>query len=156
MEVGGVGPAWRRESDEVVREVDEDVDEVPMPERVGIGISAALRRRVFAVAALEVMADEEAPPRRERRPGGREQRGGAVEGEVEVGVLGEVGAGGERGEVGDGVGDGRRRPGSVERRLPLTPLSFGDGGVVRGGKSHDVAEETEEAAQGEGHVLRRR
>lgn len=156
MEVRGVGPAWRRESDEVVREVDEYVDEVPMPESVGVGVGAALRRRVVAVAALEVVADEEAPPRRERRPGGGERRGGAVEGEVEVGGLGEVGAGGERGEVGDGVGDGRRRPGSIERRLPLTPLALGDGGVVRGGQSHDVADETEEAAQGEGHVLHRR
>lgn len=115
MEVRGVGPAWRREGDEVVGEVDEDVHEVPMPERVGIGVGPALRRGVVAVAALEVVADEEAAPRRERRPGRGERRGGAVEGEVEVGGLGEVGAGGERGEVGDGVGDGRRRPGKIGR-----------------------------------------
>jgi hypothetical protein len=146
VEVRGVGPARRRKSDEVVGEVDEDVHEVPMPERVGVRVGAALRRRVVAVPALHVVAHEDAPPRRERRPGAGERRGCAVEGEVEVGGFGEVGAGGERGELGDWVGDGRRRLGRIERRLPRTPVVFGDGGGVIGGKSHG-AEATEEAPQ---------
>jgi len=92
------------------------------------------------------VAHEDAPTCRERRPGGGERRGGAVEGEVEVGGLGEVRAGGERGELCDGVGDGRRRLGSVERRLPGTPGVFGYGrGGVLGGESH-IAEAAEEAA----------
>jgi hypothetical protein len=72
---------------------------------------------------------------------------------VEVGGLGEVGAGGERGEVGDGVGDGRRRLGRVERRLPRAPVVFGDGrGVIGGGESHG-AEAAEEAAERKKHLL---
>lgn len=91
MEVGSIGPARRREGDEVVREVDEDVDEVPVPERVGFRVGPALRRRVVAVAALHVVAHQHAAARRERLPGpGWDGR--PVEGEVEVGGGGEVGA----------------------------------------------------------------
>lgn len=111
---------------EVVREVDEDVDEVPVPERVGARVVAPLRRRVVTVPAPEVVAREDVAPGRERRGparGGEGRHGGAVEGEVEVAVLGEVGAGCEHRERGDGVGDGRRRQGRVEGRFPQPPLA---------------------------------
>lgn len=117
-------------------EVDEDIHEVPMPERVGIGVGSALRRRVVAVSALHVVAHQDAPPRGERSPWGGERCGGAVEGEVEVGGIGEVRARGKRSELGDGVGDGRRRLGSIERRLPRTPVVFGHGTFVVGGGDH--------------------
>ncbi|EEE59036.1 hypothetical protein OsJ_10793 [Oryza sativa Japonica Group] len=77
---------------EVVREVDEDVDEVPVPEHVGARVVAPLRRCVVAVPAPEVVAREDVAPGQERRGpgrGGEGRHGGAVEGEVEVAVLGE-------------------------------------------------------------------
>lgn len=116
MDVGSVGPAGRREGDEIVREVDEDVDEVPVPERVGVRVGPSLRRRVVAVAALHVVADEDAAALREGR--GWRGDGRPVEWEMEVGFGGEVGARGERGEVRDRVGHGRRGCGGVEGRLP--------------------------------------
>lgn len=126
-----------------------------MPERVGARVVAPLRRRVVAVPAPEVMAREDAAPGRDRRGPGR--GGGAVEGEVEVAGLGEVGAGGERRERGDGVGDGRRRLGRVEGRLPRPPLAFffvfsGGGGGGGGGGEH-AAEAAEEAARREWHGM---
>ena len=111
-----------------MREVDEDVDEVPVPERVGVRVGPALRRRVVAVAALHVVAHEDAPARGER--GGGTRDGGPVEGEVEVGVGGEVGARGQRGEVRDRVGHGRRRRGGVEGRLPRAALAARGGFVI--------------------------
>jgi len=153
--VGGVGPAGRREGDEVVREVDEDVDEVPVPERVGVRVGPALRRRVVAVAALHVVAHEDAPARGER--GGGTRDGGPVEGEVEVGVGGEVGARGQRGEVRDRVGHGRRRRGGVEGRLPRAALAARGGFAfwLRGGGEHGseaASDPAEAAARGEGHA----
>lgn len=136
MEVGRVDPARWREGDEVVGEIYEDVDEVPVPERVGVRVVPTLRRGVVAVPALHVVAHQDAPARRERLPGPRD--GGAVEGEVEVGGGGEVGAGGERGEVRDGVGDRRRRRGGVEGRLPWTAVIIRGGGALSlglGGRS---------------------
>jgi len=161
VDVGGVDPARRREGDEVVREVDEDVDEVPVPERVGVRVGPALRRRVVAVSTLHVVADEDAAALRERR--GWRRDGGPVEGEVEVGFGGEVGARGERGEVRDRVGDGRRGRRRVEGRLPRATVVARGGSVAnghfRGGGEHgsDTTGETAEvAARGDGHAPARR
>jgi hypothetical protein len=156
MEVGGIDPARRRDGDKVVGEVDEDVDEVPVPDPVGVRVASALRRRVVAVPALHVVAHQDAVARRERLP--CPGHGRAVEGEVEVGGGGEVGARGERGEVCDGVGDGQRRRGGVERRLPR-PAVVARGGSLglrsRGGGAHgaeSAQEAAETAAGGEGHA----
>lgn len=162
MKVGGVDPAGWRERDEVVREVDEDVDEVPVPERVGVRLVPALRCRVVAVSAFHVVADEDAAALRERR--GWRGNGSPVEGEVEVGFGGQVSARGERGEARDRVGHGRRGRGRVEGRLPRAAVGARGSVAVghlrlRGEGKHgsDTTGDTAEvAARGDGHAPARR
>lgn len=115
MGVGGVGPARRRQRYQVMREVDEDVNEVPMPNRVCSGVAATLHPQVVGVPALHVVAHEDPTAGGKKGGGGRERDGGAVEGEMK---RAEVRAGGEGFEAGDGIGDRGRGLRRVEGRIP--------------------------------------
>ena len=57
MLVGGVGPGRRRDGDEVVAEVDEGIDEVPVVEVVVLHCLHALDEAVHLVPTHHVMAD---------------------------------------------------------------------------------------------------
>ena len=141
MGVGGVDPARRRQRDEVVGEVDEDVHEVPVPDGVGVGVGPALDPDVVLVPALEVVAHQKPPPRRQNPGGGGGERdGGFVEREVE-GV--EVRPGLEGVEGGDWVGDGGGGLRGVEWRLPWPALFLGGPGVRLVGHGNDSVEEAE-------------
>lgn len=81
MSMGSIDPAGRRKSDKGVGEVDEDINETPVPQGVGVTVRAALCPFVVLVAALHVMANKEA-----RAEGGlvvRKGHAAGVEGKVE-------------------------------------------------------------------------
>lgn len=102
MRVSSISPTWWRNRNEIMREIDEHINQMPMPDGVGVGIVTSLDPLVVDVAAGHVMADED-PGARGRVRIGREMDGGAIEGEVE-GV--EVGSGEQIFQLFDGVCDG--------------------------------------------------
>lgn len=157
MGMPSIGPARRRQGDQIMREIHKDIDQIPMPDRIGIGIGATLNPPIIHVPALHVMADQQPGPGRQSSRGGSsgqlERGGGLVEGVVE-GL--EVGPGVQVVHGLDGVGDGRCRLEVVD---PWMVGGGGGGGVVAGRRMGEGRglEESEEALEEElelAHIIR--
>lgn len=110
VRVSSISPTWRRNRNEIMREIDEHINQMPMPDGVGVGIGTSLDPLVVEVAAGHVMTDED-PGARGRVRIRREMDGGAIEWEVE-GV--EVGSGEQIFQLFDGVCDGNRGLGRIK------------------------------------------
>ncbi|MCO5613184.1 hypothetical protein L7F22_067460 [Adiantum nelumboides] len=62
MSMSCIDPAGRRKGNKGVGEINEDINEMPVPDGVGVTIGASLHPPVVLIAALHVMADQETRP----------------------------------------------------------------------------------------------
>lgn len=84
MSMCSISPARRRKSHQIMREVNENVDQVPMPNGVGVGIGPTLHKPIISVPSRHIMADQNPrPPRQGQVGAGRELHRRLVEREVE-------------------------------------------------------------------------
>lgn len=79
--VSGISPARRRQRHQIMREVNKNVDQIPMPYRKRPLLRPALHELVVGVPSRHVMANQIPPPL--RQGGGRQLHGSSIEWVVE-------------------------------------------------------------------------
>jgi hypothetical protein len=60
MLVSGIDPPWGRQCDKRVGEVNEHINQMPMPQTIRLTEAAALDPFILLIASLEVMANQQA------------------------------------------------------------------------------------------------
>lgn len=112
VSVSSIGPARWRKRHQVMREVNKDIDQIPMPYRKRLGVCPALHELVIRVPSRHVMADQIPRPLRQTG-GGRQLHAGLVERVME---RLEVSSGLQFLERLQRVGDRNRRLQRIKRR----------------------------------------
>lgn len=63
-----VGPTRRRESNEIMREVDENIHQIPMGQIKRLGIGPTLDPLIVSIPTSHIMADKQSRPVGQRLP----------------------------------------------------------------------------------------